>query len=433
VPSFNHQSNRQSQLNKQHIMDTIERVLTSCSSIPEAFHELHSRFPELCAALQSFPPDSAEHARRISDLASQFWTRLAEERREDMKDEEVQNSFVVAQRLRSLIAHLAAMASGDRSLPATVRRALQAPPQAAVLASAEASTPAGAGARVVPELDTHGNPDGDMFDLGVRGGACGAKIIVLCEFLADKDPDVTQQSMRQWQKPLQESKGFGVEVLYLRENGGVFTRRNPSGSASDALQLTTVHLTAAHLQHLLLGASQCWLISGSEEVLSEDCLHVLFDAWATKGVALYILADNEPYVADANRLLHLMELPPLAGNFLGNEVVARRAEHAEKLALEPGFVSSHPIMRGISQLYEGITVAEVDPVHAFALPAHAQPLLYNSRGRITAYAVPPAAGKPQVIVDGGFTRLFFHWDNAGTARFIKNCAAWLAVAMDDAH
>lgn len=32
----------------------------------------------------------------------------------------------------------------------------------------------------------------------------------------------------------------------------------------------------------------------------------------------------------------------------------------------------------------------------------------------------------RAIVDGGFTRLYVNWDTAGTGRYVKNSAAWLA-------
>jgi hypothetical protein len=35
-------------------------------------------------------------------------------------------------------------------------------------------------------------------------------------------------------------------------------------------------------------------------------------------------------------------------------------------------------------------------------------------------------GGKRAIFDGGFTRLYRQWDTAGTARYVKNAAAWLA-------
>ncbi|KAG5189820.1 hypothetical protein JKP88DRAFT_232890 [Tribonema minus] len=34
-------------------------------------------------------------------------------------------------------------------------------------------------------------------------------------------------------------------------------------------------------------------------------------------------------------------------------------------------------------------------------------------------------GQHRLIVDGGYTRLFCHWDAAGSARLVKNASAWL--------
>ena len=37
------------------------------------------------------------------------------------------------------------------------------------------------------------------------------------------------------------------------------------------------------------------------------------------------------------------------------------------------------------------------------------------------------AGK-RAILDGGFTRLYYKWDTAGTGRYVKNAASWLVNA-----
>ena len=54
------------------------------------------------------------------------------------------------------------------------------------------------------------------------------------------------------------------------------------------------------------------------------------------------------------------------------------------------------------------------------------PLLYGSADNlVTAYY--DQDGR-RAIFDGGFTRLYNNWDTAGTARYVKNAAAWLANA-----
>ena len=36
-----------------------------------------------------------------------------------------------------------------------------------------------------------------------------------------------------------------------------------------------------------------------------------------------------------------------------------------------------------------------------------------------------SSGSALAVIDGGFTRLYVNWDTAGTARYVKNAAAWL--------
>lgn len=55
-----------------------------------------------------------------------------------------------------------------------------------------------------------------------------------------------------------------------------------------------------------------------------------------------------------------------------------------------------------------------------------KPLIYGSDGRVVA-GYYDRNGK-RAIVDGGFTRLYLKWDTAGTGRYLKNAAAWLANA-----
>jgi hypothetical protein len=81
---------------------------------------------------------------------------------------------------------------------------------------------------------------------------------------------------------------------------------------------------------------------------------------------------------------------------------------------------SHLLSTGLEVLYEGITIATVQPNDAL------QPLLYGSAGNLVS-GFYDREGK-RAIFDGGFTRLYIKWDTAGTARYVKNSAAWLANA-----
>jgi len=41
------------------------------------------------------------------------------------------------------------------------------------------------------------------------------------------------------------------------------------------------------------------------------------------------------------------------------------------------------------------------------------------------------AGVGRLAIDAGFTRLYCSWDDAGTAAFVKNIAAWLCALDAD--
>ena len=81
-------------------------------------------------------------------------------------------------------------------------------------------------------------------------------------------------------------------------------------------------------------------------------------------------------------------------------------------------IKNHPITTGIVNFYEGITIATVEPGQEL------KPLVYGSAYNVvTAYC--DKKGR-RALVDGGFTRLYYKWDSAGTDRYIVNAAAWLA-------
>jgi hypothetical protein len=101
----------------------------------------------------------------------------------------------------------------------------------------------------------------------------------------------------------------------------------------------------------------------------------------------------------------------------------------------------HQITTGLEFLYEGHTIAQIHyskeqlvPILRGGSDGHVGTACYDSNGK-------------RAIIDGGFTRLYMRWDDAGTglrienvpvhkaedslaglarfARFVKNAAAWL--------
>jgi hypothetical protein len=146
--------------------------------------------------------------------------------------------------------------------------------------------------------------------------------------------------------------------------------------------------------------------------LSDEHVRVIRN-YFNEGHGVYIWGDNDPYYADANVVAQALLGADMSGDTMGAQVVG--------LETHPGGVGvlrDHLLTTGLEHLYEGITIATIHPSPAM------HPLLYGSAGNlVTAYY--DHDGR-RAILDGGFTRLYTNWDTAGTARYVKNAAAWLA-------
>lgn len=234
-------------------------------------------------------------------------------------------------------------------------------------------------ARRAANLDKYGNPEGSEFDLAKDGAFKGMEVGVLHLYTGEGF------DFRLPSKALEE-KGFSVRRW-----------ANQPPSAKD-------------LAKALPGLSQLWIVSDAVAKLKREHLDQIAEFFES-GRGVYIWGDNAPYFADANAVASRLLGAGLAGDAPGEQVLTEQARSGG-----PGFLRSHPISTGLERLYEGVTISSVtgrgyDPV---MIGSHGQPVVaaWSDGGR-------------RALVDGGFTRLFCNWDTAGTARYVKNAAAWL--------
>ena len=130
------------------------------------------------------------------------------------------------------------------------------------------------------------------------------------------------------------------------------------------------------------------------------------------GKGVFIWGDNDPYYQDANPILESLFGTSMLGNSPGRKVV-----HECNTGTGPGFIQHH-VTTGLEHLFEGITVATIQNGNEKLTP-----LMRGSAGNlVTAFY---DKEQKRAIVDSAFTRLYNNWDDAGTARFVKNAAAWL--------
>ena len=256
--------------------------------------------------------------------------------------------------------------------------------------------------------DTHGNAAGNQYDLAIDGAFEGETVLIL---------DQVGNTLENTKAALRE-KGLSA-VVY--PNG-----RTPS---------------VPELEAALRRSCQVWLISSGSPMLAEGHIAAIkrfFDA----GHGVYLWGDNDPLYADANRVAAAL-VPGLGmkGNLYGDLVVGLADRGSAGVAV------GHLITTGLEHLYEGVTIATLQldaqgqqpkrslygpkleaPGRAWdaPIPAGFTPLLYGSAGNLVSAAY--ERDQKRLVIDGGFTRLAVNWDDAGTARFVKNAAAWLVNA-----
>ncbi len=238
-----------------------------------------------------------------------------------------------------------------------------------------------AGLSNIPDAikDSYGNPLGSQYDLAKDGSFVGYSIVVL--FLcSDRTSNFNEP------KKALEKKGFSV---YVYDN-----------------------ISANDLKYKLRDdKTQLWIISDRVAKLNREHYDIIQE-YLNSNHGVYIWGDNLPYYQDANAILRRAFNTEMYGDSYGDKVLGIQPRNGEA-----GIIANHPITTGIVNFYEGITIAEVYTKGILT------PLIYGSNKKVVAAYY--SKNNKRVIVDGGFTRLYYKWNSAGTDRYIVNAAAWL--------
>lgn len=231
--------------------------------------------------------------------------------------------------------------------------------------------------------DTYGNAQGATYDLAVDGAFDGQTIVIIDYY------------------SFQYSQDFSGPKNAVKEKGFSMLRYNQAPSLTE-------------FSHLLEKANQFWLISSCDNTVHLSPEHQkLVKLFFEEGRGVYLWGDNDPCNADADALAKMLVDARVTGDLPGDQTVKISAGSGK-----PGMVKDHLLSTGVETVYEGITVATVKPAGAMT------PVIWGSAGNLVAAAYEKNGRR--LIVDGGFTRLSYKWDTAGTGRYIKNAAAWLA-------
>lgn len=240
-----------------------------------------------------------------------------------------------------------------------------------------------AGTSNIPDAikDRYGNPQGSQYDLAEDGSFEGYKIVVI-NLCNDTNCNFVEPG-----KALRK-KGFEIQE---------FRTLPPLSTLKSALEGDK---------------TQLWVISDRTGHMDQKYAEYI-TSYFVSGHGVYIWGDNSPYFVDANLILLNMFGVAMVGDSYGDQVLG-----IQKSDGAPGIIPNHPITTGIVSFYEGITISEVKVMQQLT------PLIYASDGKVvTAYYDKYSR---RALVDGGFTRLYWKWDTAGTDRYVVNAAAWLA-------
>lgn len=229
--------------------------------------------------------------------------------------------------------------------------------------------------------DGYGNASGSEYDLAVDGAFEGQTVCVI-QLYSEARFDFADP------KAALEQKGFNV----VR-----FVNAAPS---------------PAELKEALDKSCQLWVISSNTRKMNDEHLAVI-KSFFDEGHGVYIWGDNQPYYADANFLAQGLIGGSMTGNLPGNTTVNLLEKGGKS-----GLVKNHLITTGLEFCFEGITIATLEKHDDLT------PILYGSAGNLVSAAY--EKGGKRLMLEGGFTKLYINWQSAGTARYCKNAAAWLA-------
>jgi hypothetical protein len=232
--------------------------------------------------------------------------------------------------------------------------------------------------------DQYGNPTGRIYDLG-RDGAYKEFCILIGQFY---DFDM--------QKPIDALKVKGFQVKHVKTENECITEL-----ASNRYQIV-------------------WIISSSQ--IQNPSFMSALTAFHSSGGAIFLFADNTPYICHASEFLKPKFGITVEGDYYGGKTLT----YKETGHLQTGHFGQHEIFTGITNLYEGITICH--PVYSTSTSRTIFTTIATATDGNSCIAVydPPATSKEgRLCLDCGFTKLYCNWDAAGTARYIVNASCWL--------
>ena len=296
-----------------------------------------------------------------------------------------------------------------------------------------------------PVLDRFGNPFGSEYGLGRDGEFKGTKLLFWCAF--ENAGNVFFGPANPLWKAL-EVKGFIVSRVFGKFNPAWLKEADqlwilssgrmelPAGITPDLLVEAVSLLPAEAVPSGFTLQEYQFIVRATLDVafsprhtLDEKAFKAI-EEFVKAGKGLCLLADDEPFTAEADELARRLFGARVTGNYLADKTATVRGRGltaAEVRKFGGQFeVDDHALLTGVNFLFEGITVSNVSKSDKLDAALRA------SDGK-TLLAVSKVPGQ-RVVIDCGFTRYChgptertsYIFKTAGTVRLGQNIAAYLA-------
>ena len=178
----------------------------------------------------------------------------------------------------------------------------------------------------------------------------------------------------------------------------------------------------------LVNYDQCWIVSsmGGSGFPSDDIEKIR--EFLSQGKGVYILADNAPYLDEANRICSKLHGATIQGNYVGEQLI-HVAEGQQGFTgagkkitgIKGGklWAADHELLSGLKAIYEGITIShlsESPSLHVVLRASNGRPLVSVSTNQ-----------NELIVYDCGYTRMFHEWEQnvVSSTRWYQNVAAYL--------
>ena len=187
----------------------------------------------------------------------------------------------------------------------------------------------------------------------------------------------------------------------------------------------------------------CWLLNNKE--ITENTnqfLEILIKFWRNGG-AVVLFSDNSPFIVETNLYLSKINIDfKMEGDYIGKKEIFG---DETGLLESPGLfnrkrrlykynnIQRQPLFHNLYKIYEGITISSITKNNKRKMDVTLNdiepfiPFARDTEGGITSLLyLANDSGQGDLILDGGFTKLFINMEEDGTFRYVQNIAGFTA-------